>query len=193
MFRISSQFSIACLKMLGVNTLMLGALLSGCVLSMSKPAASQNLGNRQVNFNSSPHLIRAAVATYPGIGALTQYQFTVRVPDKAGKPLQAVKITQQENLERIRFDHSHSAAFAGDRFAGGSEVSIASVGGSESSDSNEVTVVFEQPVQPGSTVTISLKGTRPTWGGIYLFGITAFPIGDNTQGSYLGSGRIAFP
>ncbi|MBD2013736.1 DUF2808 domain-containing protein [Microcoleus sp. FACHB-53] len=137
---------------------------------MSKPAASQNLGNRQVNFNSSPRLIGAAVATYPGVGALAQYQFTVRVPDKAGKPLQAVKITQRENLERIQFAHSHSAAFAGDRFAGGSEVSIASVAGSETSDSNEVTVVFEQPIQPGSTVTISLRGTRPTWGGIYLFG-----------------------
>ncbi|MBD2128777.1 DUF2808 domain-containing protein [Microcoleus sp. ZQ-A2] len=193
MFKISNQFSIACLKALGFNTLMLGALLSGFLLSMSKPAASQNLGNRQVNFNSSPHLIRAAVATYPGVGALAQYQFTVRVPDKAGKPVQAVKITQRENLERIRFAHSHSAAFAGDRFAGGSEVSIASVAGSESSDSNEVTVVFEQPVPPGTTVTISLRGTRPTWGGIYLFGITAFPIGENTQGSYLGSGRIAFP
>jgi hypothetical protein len=189
MFEISSKFSMLCLNALGISTLMLGAFLPGFLLS--QPATA--LDNRQIAFDSSPRLSRAAVATYPGIGALAQYQFTIAVPENAGKPLQAVKITQQENLERIRFDLSRSNAFAGERFAGGSAVSIASIGGSDSSNVNEVTIVFDPPVQPGSSVTVALRGKRPTWGGIYLFRVTAFPVGENSLGSYLGSGRMAFP
>jgi len=184
MFEISSKFSMLCLNALSISTLMLGAFLPGFLLS--QPATA--LDNRQVAFDSSPRLIRAAVATYPGIGALAQYQFTIAVPENAGKPLQAVKITQQENLERIRFDLSRSNAFAGERFAGGSAVSIASIGGSDSSNVNEVTIVFDPPVQPGSSVTVALRGKRPTW-----CGVTAFPVGENSVGSYLGSGRMAFP
>lgn len=189
MFEISSKFSMLCLNALGISTLMLGAFLPGFLLS--QPATA--LDNRQIAFDSSPRLTRTAVATYPGIGALAQYHFTIAVPESAGKPLQAVTITQQENLEQIGFDLSQSKAFAGDRFSGGSTVPIASIGGSKSSDSNEVTVTFDPPIQPGSTVTIALRGKRPTWGGIYLFGVTAFPVGENTHGLYLGSGRIAFP
>jgi hypothetical protein len=179
-----------CLKALGVSMLTVEALLSGFLLS--KPATAVNLVNGQVAFDSSVRLIRAAVATYPGIGNLAQYQFTIQVPEDAGKPLQTVKITQKENLERIRFDFSQCEAFAGDSFAGGRTVST-SIEGSETFDSNEVTVVFDPPVQPGSTVTIALRGKRPTAGGIYLFGVTAFPVGENSLGSYLGSGRLAFP
>lgn len=191
MFRIKTKLFRAYLNSLSVSTVMLGTLLSGFLFSM--PATAENLGNKQVTVDSSPQLIRAAVATYPGVNALAQYQFTVRVPENARKPLEAVKITQKENLEQIRFNLSQSDAFAGSRFAGGPAVSIARIGGSEASDTNEITVAFDPPIQPGSTVTISLRGTRPTWGGIYLFGVTAFPIGENSLGSYLGVGRIAFP
>jgi hypothetical protein len=189
MFGISSKFSMLCLNALGISMLTLGAFLPGFLLS--QPATA--LDNRQVAFDSSPRLSRAAVATYPGIGALAQYQFTITMPKNAGKPLQSVKITQQENLERIRFDLSRSRAFAGERLAGGSAVSLASIRGSDSSNANEVTFVFDPPAQPGSSVTVVLRGKRPTWGGIYLFRVTAFPVGENSVGSYLGSGRMAFP
>ena len=191
MFTINHKFYRLYLKALGITTLTLGTLLSGSLLNSI--AAAVNVDSRQVGFESSPRLTRTAVATYPGIGALAQYHFTIAVPENAGKPLQAIKITQQENLERIRFDLSQSNAFAGERFAGGSAVSLASTGGTDSSNVNEVTIVFDPPVQPGSTVTIALRGKRPTWGGIYLFGVTAFPVGENSVGSYLGSGRMAFP
>lgn len=191
MFTIKHKFFRPYLKALGISMLTLGALLPSFLLAPI--AAAVDVNSEQVAFESSPRLTRTAVATYPGIRALAQYQFTIAVPKDAGKPLQAVTITQQENLEQIGFDLSQNKAFAGDRFAGGSAVSIASTGGSESADSHQVTIVFDPPVQPGSTVTIALRGNRPTWGGIYLFGVTAFPVGENNLGLYLGSGRIAFP
>lgn len=191
MFTTKNKFSRLCFKVLGFSTLTLGPVLSGFLVTPI--ATAVDVKREEVVFESSPRLTRTAVATYPGIGTLAQYQFTIAVPKDAGKPLQAVTITQQENLEQIEFDLNQNKAFAGDRFAGGSAVSIASIGGSESADFHQVTIVFDPPVQPGSTVTIALRGNRPTWGGIYLFGVTAFPVGENNVGLYLGSGRIAFP
>lgn len=59
--------------------------------------------------------------------------------------------------------------------------------------SGEVTVAFNPPVQPGKTVTVALRAKKnPTGGGIYLFGIKAFPGGENSYGQFLGYGRLHF-
>ena len=71
----------------------------------------------------------------------------------------------------------------------GASIPLDSVGGE--SLAGETTVVFDAPIEPGNTVTISVKPKRnPSRGGVYLFGVTAYPTGDNSQGMYLGSGRI---
>jgi acyl dehydratase len=55
------------------------------------------------------------------------------------------------------------------------------------------TVVFEQPVQPGTTVTVAVDAkANPGFGGIYEFGVTAYPEGDQVVSQFLGYGRIAF-
>ena len=55
----------------------------------------------------------------------------------------------------------------------------------------EVTVMFDQPIEPGNTVTVRVKPKRnPSFGGVYQFGVTAYPEGQNSQGLYLGSRRI---
>ena len=85
------------------------------------------------------------------------------------------------------FDVSESRAFNGDSFAGGTEVPISSIGGEEPSKPGEVVIEFDRPVPPGSTVTVALKAKRnPTWDGVYLFGVTAYPPGENSQGLFLG-------
>jgi len=57
----------------------------------------------------------------------------------------------------------------------------------------EITVVFEQPVQPGNTVTVAIAAkANPNFGGSYEFGVTAYPVGDNSMGLFLGYGRINF-
>ena len=116
---------------------------------------------------------------------MATYRFTIVVPPDAGKALKAVKIEQRENFRDIvEFQEEKSRAFVGEQ-----ALSLSAIGGS--SESGTITVVFEQPIAPGSTVTIAVKPQRNPFGsGVYLFGVTAYPEGDNGRGLYLGSGRI---
>jgi hypothetical protein len=114
------------------------------------------------------------------------------VPKDAGQPLKAVTIAQAENLEIVKFDVSNSKASLGERFASSSEIRLASTGG-QAAHPDEVTLVFDQPVQPSSTVTVALAVQRnPSWGGVYEFGVTIYPVGEHGLGQFLGYRRINF-
>ncbi|UBF30391.1 DUF2808 domain-containing protein (plasmid) [Kovacikia minuta CCNUW1] len=143
-------------------------------------------------FSHPPQLIRS-MATQAGAYTPSTYEFTLTVPKDAGQPLKAVKVVQAQNVETIKFDVGRSKAFVGDRLTASSEIRLASVGGEKPANPGEVTIVFDQPVQPGSTVTVALAAQRnPNWGGVYLFGVTAYPAGENGLGQFLGYGRINF-
>jgi hypothetical protein len=167
----------------------LGIFLSGTSVIM--PAVARELPNGQSIFDRSPRLVRSAVNfEAPGVPRPT-YQFTISVPEDAGAPLKAVTIAQAENAQKIDFKVDRSSAFIGNSFAGGPAVSLASIGGEQPAKSNEVTIAFEPPVAPGKTVTVALTAARnPFPGGIYLFGVTAFPPGENSSGLFLGYGRL---
>lgn len=101
-------------------------------------------------------------------------------------------IAQAENLEIVKFDVSNSKASLGQQFASSSEIRLASTGGQPAHPS-EVALVFDQPVQPGSTVTVALAVQRnPTWGGVYEFGVTVYPVEEHGLGQFLGYRRINF-
>jgi hypothetical protein len=143
-------------------------------------------------FNHPPQLIRAA-ASQTGENAPSTYKFTLMVPQDAGQPLKAIAIAQVKNVETVKFDISNSKAFIGERLTADSEIQLASVGGNQPSNPGEATIVFDQPVQPGNIVTVELAVQRnPGWGGIYLFGVTAYPAEENGLGQFLGYGRISF-
>lgn len=56
-----------------------------------------------------------------------------------------------------------------------------------------VSVTFDFPVLPGQTLTIGLPLDRnPSYDGVYLFDVTAFPLGKQTAGQSLGVGRLQF-
>ncbi|PSB15680.1 DUF2808 domain-containing protein [Phormidesmis priestleyi ULC007] len=152
--------------------------------------SQQKLSNGQTFFSHPPRLVRVN-ASQKQAYALSTYEFTLTVPADAGQPLKAVRIVQARNTETVRFDVSRSRAFAGERFASGVEIPLASVGGTQSAP-GEATIVFAQPVQPGSTVTLAFEATNPTYGGVYEFGLTAFPDGENGIGQFLGFGRLNF-
>jgi hypothetical protein len=155
------------------------------------PGEAGQLSSGQVFFDQAPRLVRAATSSSSSSAPAT-YQFTLKVPENAGAPLQAVTIRQRENLETIEIDADESRAFEGDSFAGGPRLSLASVGGPDLPE-GETTVMFDPPIEPGKTVTISLEAERnPLLGGIYLFGVTAYPTGDQTNGLFLGYGRLMF-
>ncbi|MGB3642285.1 MAG: DUF2808 domain-containing protein, partial [Rivularia sp. (in: cyanobacteria)] len=63
----------------------------------------------------------------------------------------------------------------------------------EKRDDKTVSLTFNPPVEPGKTITIALKQIRnPSSEGVYLFGVTAFPVGEKSHGQFLGYGRLHF-
>ena len=174
------------------NILLVGSVALAVLLPNSFSSINAyDLGDGRTVFEKAPVLVRSA-ASHPVAGNSSSYQFTIKVPEDAGERLGAVTISQRENPEQIKFDVSKSKAFIGDSFAGGTDLSLADIGG-QIDDSEEVTIVFDEPVEPGNTVTISLRTNRnPRSGRTYLFGVTAFPEGENSPGLYLGSGRLHF-
>jgi hypothetical protein len=163
--------------------------------SIQPESSVQNISINQEGqtfFSDPPQLIRSA-ASQLGANVPSTYEFTLTVPKDAGQPLKAVKVVQAENMETINFDLGNSKAFLGDRFAGGSEIQLASIGGEQPANPGEVTIAFDQPVQPGSTITVAVAAQHnPNWSGVYLFGVTAYPAGENGLGQFLGYGRINF-
>jgi hypothetical protein len=175
---------------IAASTITLGII--AFIPSTSTFVNSYELSNGQTVFLKSPHLIRAA-ATDSSTGARSNYQFTIEVPKNAGASLKAVTIVQKNSPERIKFDVSESKAFIGDSFAGGPTLALTSIGGEQPSEENSVTVAFDRPVEPGTTVTVSLRALHnPQFGGVYQFGVTAYPVGENSQGLYLGSASLHF-
>lgn len=181
-----------------------------CLLAL--PVVAGQSSDGRSFFNRSPRLIRAATSTVQS-SAPSSYQFTVVVPQDAGEPLKAIKITQTENASMVTFDQEKTLAFAGDSFAGGSAIALANVrdgqlvsealvssanvssvevSSPQPVNSGETIVVFDPPVSPGTTVTIDLKAEKNPIPGIYLFGITAYPAGDKGIGQFLGYGRLHF-
>lgn len=154
------------------------------------PGIALELPNGQTVFERSPRLVRAATSYTRRNNPAATYQFTIEVPEGAGEALKAVKIEQRQNyIDMITFQQEDSQAFIGDSFAGGQALSLEAIGGA--SQPGEITVVFAEPVPPGTTVTVAVKPKRnPFSAGVYLFGVTAFPEGENSLGLYLGSGRL---
>lgn len=175
----------------GLPSTAYAATMDHVVAELTTESISPNQ-SQQTFFSHPPQLIRAA-ATQTGVYAPSTYEFTLTVPQNAGQPLKAVTIAQVENTETVKFDISDSKAFFGEQLTASSEIRLASIGGNNPSKSGEVTIVFDKPVQPGSTVTVAISAQRnPSWANVYLFGVTAYPVGDDGLGQFLGYGRLNF-
>ena len=105
-------------------------------------------------------------------------------PVYAGEPLQKITINQREAGERIRFDLEDSKAFEGTRSERGQQIGLKDA--SSDRKTKTVSLTFDTPLPPGKTVTIGLKPRRnPSVAGVYLFGVTAFPPGENAHGQLI--------
>jgi hypothetical protein len=126
-----------------------------------------------------------------GPNLASTYEVRLNVPEDAGRGLKAIKFSQSSNLEAINFDLNQSKAMARSQGGMDAPIALASVGGPEMAQPGEVTVVFDQPVMPGNTVTVMIPtSANPSFGGVYEFGVTAYPEGDNPLGQFLGLRRI---
>ena len=118
------------------------------------------------------------------------YYFTISIPDNAGEPLKTIVIQQESGASRAVFDPNKVAAFEGTRDRSGEEIPIQDV--SFDARSQAISVIFDPPIDPGTTVTIRFYPVRnPGIGGRYLYGITAFPLGEQPHGQFLGYGEIS--
>ncbi|MGB3613056.1 MAG: DUF2808 domain-containing protein [Elainellaceae cyanobacterium] len=165
-----------------------GLTLTGVIGLVASSADGVLVGDR-VAFDRAPRLVRsAATSSSPNSGA--DYQFTITVPYDAGEPMQAIQVTPHDHVEKISLNHDDSAAFEGDSLAGGPALPLSSIGG-PTAVPGEVLFVFNPPVLPGHTITVELEAEHnPAQGGIYEYGVTAYPAGPNGIGMFLGYGRL---
>ena len=154
--------------------LSIGAALFGVSgLLYTQSAEAVRLSNGQMAFEQPPSLVEANASSSTPDAPATYY-FTIDVPENAGEPLGAVTIDLHEGVEDISYKTDSTRAFTGDR----DEITLASIGG-----------MTDDP----DAVTVALKSKRnPGLGGIYLFGVTAYPAGEQSQGQFLGFGRLRF-
>jgi len=166
----------------------IGLALTGATALVASPVIGVLVGDR-VAFDRAPRLVRsAASSSSPNSGA--DYQFTITLPIDAGEPLQAIQITPHNHVEEISLNHSDSAAFEGDSLAGGPDLPLSSIGG-PTEVPGEALFVFNPPVLPGNTITVELEAEHnPAQGGVYEYGVTAYPAGPNGIGMFLGYGRL---
>ncbi len=144
-----------------------------------------------VYFVQPPDLVNATT-TFDSVNAWgATYYFTLAIPQQAGEPLQRVTINQREGGDNIRYDLEDSRAFEGTRHDRGALVKLGEV--TRDRKTRTVTVNFNPPVPPGKTVTIGLRPVKnPMFPGVYLFGVTAFPVGEKSHGQFIGFGRLHF-
>lgn len=167
------------------------SLILGIGAITDRVTQAVQLADGTVYFVQPPDLVEATTTgnTVDELGAT--YYFTISIPQQAGEPLQRVTITQREGIGRIRYDLDDSRAFIGTRGRKGTRLTLGEV--TNDRKTRTVTVNFDPPVTPGKTITISLRPFKnPSFAGIYLFGLTAFPVGEKSHGQFLGFARFQF-
>jgi hypothetical protein len=172
----------------------LGILLTAVTATWSVNLPSVQavtLADGTVYFVQPPRLLKATTTQSATYAWSATYYFTLDVPQNAGEPLQKVAIAQHEGIDVLRYDLKATQAFLGEPRGKRQAVALSEVIGDRKT--RTVSVTFDPPIAPGQTVTIGLHPVRnPNIGGVYLFGVTAFPAGEKTHGQFLGFGRLHF-
>lgn len=169
-------------------SLLIKTVVSGSLFLLTVPAIATPIGNEQYVFDRAPRIVRLTSNFHQTNQSGDTYQLVISIPENAGAPLQAIRITQPDDQEAIVFQSDETRIFA-DNSA--TEIAQVSIGGTE--NANDLLIVLHHPVQPGQTVTFYLKPERnPSQAGVHLLGITAYPNGKNSPGLFLGYSRLTF-
>ncbi len=164
---------------------------TGLYLLPHSVANAVTLSNGTIAFAQPPRLVSASTPYSNTSVPNTTYYFTLEVPTAAGEPLRRVTFNQIQGSEKIEFNQKDTFAFEGTRNSQGSKLALKAVKGDNKQQT--ITVTFDTPVQPGKTVTIGLQTYyNPLYDGVYLFGVKAFPSGEQTYGQFIGIGRLQF-
>lgn len=167
-------------------------IATGVVGIVGQSAPAVELRDGTLWFDRAPRLV-AATTTFDNVDVWgATYYFTINLPPKAGEPLKRVVINQIEGLDDIEYQLKDTSAFEGMPRSKGKKVTLGEV--TMNQEKRTISVTFDPPVQPGTTVTVGLVPVRnPLTDGVYLFGVTTFPAGEERRnGLYLGVGRLQF-
>lgn len=164
------------------------AVACGLSVGAIEQAIAVTFGGR-THFAGLPRLVSAKTTQSQARTWGGRYYFTISVPEDASEPLGQLVIQQDEGRDRLgRFDLNDTVAFeAGNRQA---RFEIGSV--ALDREERSIAIAFEPGIEPGQTIQLGLRPLRTPSAGIYLFGVTAFPAGENPSGQFLGYGRLHF-
>lgn len=138
-------------------------------------------------FRYSPRLVRST-PLYRMSNVISTYIFEIVIPENADNNLNKVVINQQINLETITFFPEDSRAF----IINGKQREIDVNFTLNTEGKNEIIVNLLQPVKAGEKLKLAIKARNPLYGGIYQFGVTVYPEGNNPRSLYLGNARFSF-
>lgn len=139
-------------------------------------------------FRASPRLIRSH-PTYTFSDVISTYIFEIEIPENAGNNIQKIVINQQINTEIITFFPDKTKAFILNEGKKSLDVnSILNI----TNNQNEIMINLLQSAKPGEKLRLAIQARNPLYGGIYQFGVTVYPEGNNPQSLYLGIARFHF-
>ncbi|MGK7945071.1 MAG: DUF2808 domain-containing protein [Microcystaceae cyanobacterium] len=174
------------------SILLLSLLLNSAILLPSKPILAQSTLNSGISyFRKSPRLTNV-MTTFNAVRVWSAtYYFTIEIPENAGNTLSTVTIQQREGFEEIEFHLERTVAFLGGHRNKKDSINIGSI--TQDPDSKAITINLASPIPPDTVFTIGLRPKRnPDIAGVYLFGVTVYPTGNNPSELYLGAGRLHF-
>ncbi|MEB3289540.1 MAG: DUF2808 domain-containing protein [Leptolyngbya sp.] len=155
------------------------------------PAIAIQYRDGTVEFTAQPRLVDSHTTRNLASDSGATYYLTVDFPAAAEEAMDRIVIRLDEGwdpLFRYRLEATEAWQTVGEERRA---VSLGTV--TEDRDTQTLTLSFDPPLPPGGIITLALRPVRnPRFAGVYLFGVTAFPVGETVQPRFMGFARLSF-
>lgn len=166
------------------------ALCSAWGLFLPRPTAAIEYMDGTVGFSYPLRLSNSYATRSQASDGNATYYLTIDFPAAAAEPLDRIVVSLDEGYDpmfRYRLDATEAFVDTPD-----GRVSLP-LGELAQAPDQALSVTFDPPVQPGAPVTLALRPVRnPRFGGVYLFGATAYPVGQAVESTFTGYARLSF-
>ncbi len=159
------------------------ALLSIVIVVAQPPPLALELRGRSV-FIRPPS--EAELITYSATRwAPAEYYLTIEIPQAAGAPLAELTVRQIGGVDwQFPFLVDRTRAFLGRPRQEGQQLPVQA---SFETSTRRFTLLFRQPIEPASTLTVVLvPWYNPSQADVYQFAVVAYPAGMNPEPSPVG-------
>jgi hypothetical protein len=157
----------------------------------SPPASAIQYSDGTVGF-SYPLRLTDSYTTRPLVSdSSVTYYLTIDFPAAAQEPLDRIVISLDEGRDpAFRYRLDATEVF---RETPSGQVAVPLGELSQDRETKALTIPFDPPLEPGTVLTLALRPTRnPRFAGVYLFGATAFPVGETVRPTFMGYARLSF-